>query len=164
MAVYNSGYNALGNGQSMIPATNLWFGDNYSSGNLNQRPMRQQIGMQSQHLQTINNVLQVMGPESAMAYQVGPNSMVILMDTNRPVFYLKRSDDSGYSETKAFEFHEIALTEKIIDANANVENVDYATKEDIDDIKKQLGRRDYVTKKDFDALKKVIERMSDKDA
>jgi hypothetical protein len=35
--------------------------------------------------QSINNILEVMGPESAQAFQIGPNSRVILMDTNRPV-------------------------------------------------------------------------------
>lgn len=81
--------------------------------------------------QTINNVLQVMGPESAQSYQVGPNSHVILMDSNRPVFYVKRSDDSGYSETKAFEFKEIPLfQEKVEIQPVQVTNDNYVTKEE----------------------------------
>ena len=80
--------------------------------------------------QPMNNVLQVMGPESAQSYQVGPNSHVILMDSNRPVFYTKKSDDSGYSVTEAFKFQKIPLFQEPVEAqNVEVDNT-YVTKEE----------------------------------
>ena len=57
----------------------------------------------------MNNIIQAMGPESAEEFKVGPNSHVIIMDSNRPVFYMKDSDDTGHARTRAFEFHEIPL-------------------------------------------------------
>lgn len=137
---------------------NQW-AQNYGRHPMAQGAPTQPVGANVQP-QCVNNVIQVMGPESALSYQVGPNSMVIMMDSNRPVFYIKRSDDSGYSETKAFEFHEVPLMDKPLDIAAQVDETNFVTKEDIEDLKKQLNRRDVVSKKDFDALKKMIEGMS----
>ena len=129
------------------PANNLWVGNNYSSGysqmSRNNYPQQQQM-MQNQR-QSINNVLEVMGPESAQAYQVGPNSRVVLMDINRPVFYVKKSDDSGYSETKAFKFEEIPLMQQEI-IQTQAQNID-----------------DFVTKTEFNEFKKLMEELVMKD-
>ena len=96
----------------------------------------QQMTMQPQ---TINNVLQVMGPESAQSYQVGPNSHVILMDYNRPVLYTKKSDDSGYSETRAFEFHEIPLfPDAIGDQSITVSKEEYVKKSEFEEFKNMI--------------------------
>lgn len=113
------------------PSNNLWVGNNYSTGY--SQMSRGNYGNPQMTIpnQSVNNVLQVMGPESAQSYQVGPNSHVILMDSNRPVFYVKRSDDSGYSETKAFEFKEIPLfQEKVEIQPVQVTNDNYVTKEE----------------------------------
>ena len=123
--------------RGITPSNNLWVGNNYSSGysqmsrsnypsSMLDGNMQAQYGMP----QPINNILQVMGPESAQSYQVGPNSHVILMDSNRPVFYTKKSDDSGYSVTKAFKFEEIPLFQEQVEIqNAKIEN-SYITKEE----------------------------------
>lgn len=86
-----------------LPSNNLWVGNNYSSGSYSQMPrnnypvMNQAMPsfpVQSQMLQPsqVNNILQVMGPESAQAFQIGPDSQVILMDSsNKPVFYRKKA-------------------------------------------------------------------------
>ena len=85
-----------------------------------------------------------MGPESAQSYQTGPDSYVILMDSNRPVFYLKKSDSTGYAETRAFEFHEIPLMQPI---SQNQQ------------IKDSQSDQEYVTKSDFEDFKKMIEDL-----
>ena len=102
----------------MPPSSNsMWIGNNYSSMPRNNYPIGNQNNMAAasfmnqQQPQTINNVLQVMGPESVQSYSVGPNSNVIFMDSKRDVFYTKKTDDAGYAETKAFAFHEIPLFE-----------------------------------------------------
>lgn len=149
---------ALGNmfgGNQITPATNLWVGNNYSSGysqmsrsnypamNQNNIPQYMQNNSMGQP-QSINNILQVMGPESAQAYLVGPESQVILMDSDKPVFYIKRTDSSGYSETHAFEFHEIPLIQSVLPAN-NAQ------------IQEQMNN--YITKTEFEEFKKMIEDL-----
>ena len=44
--------------------------------------------------------------QSAEAYQMSPNSSVILMDSNLPRFYMKQTDASGISTIKAYDFKE----------------------------------------------------------
>lgn len=90
--------------------------------------------------QTINNILQVMGPESADSFKVGPNSHAIFVDSSRPVIYLKHSDDSGFSETKAFQITEIPLFPDRIQAQPSEIKTDfnYATKEELSDLKKSI--------------------------
>lgn len=121
------------------PSNNLWVGNNYSTGY--SQMSRSNYGNPQMPIpnQSVNNILQVMGPESAQSYQVGPNSHVILMDSNRPVFYIKRSDDSGYSETKAFEFKEIPLfQEKVEIQSIKVTDENYVTKEEFNDFKTMI--------------------------
>lgn len=129
-------------GQMPQPANNLWVGNNYSSGysqmsRNNYSPMQQNPQMQNQR-QPINNILEVMGPESAQAYQVGPNSRVILMDTNRPVFYFKQSDDSGYSQTKAYSFKEIPLMQEEIIQTQAQDVSDFVTKTEFNEFKQLM--------------------------
>lgn len=149
----------------------LWFGNNYSSGYsqasrspmgnpmMNPNPMMQGMqGMQPmqqmqntpnaqgmspqmQNPQSMNNIIQVMGPESAVNYATGPNSHILMSDINRPVIYDKKSDDVGYSETKAFALTEIPLFEDSTNAQQPMNQVPidmsmYATKADLEDLKK----------------------------
>jgi len=130
------------------PSNNLWFGNNYSyptAPKNNYQTMNSSIyqPMQMQP-QSINNVYQVMGPESAQAYQIGPDSQIILMDSNKPVFYWKRSDSSGYSETRAFEFKEIPLFQQTPQEQIQLN---------------QETHFDYVTKTEFEDFKKMIEEL-----
>ncbi len=139
--------------QPTPPVSNnsLWVGNNYSTGySQMNRPMNGMMQpMNPTNQQPMNNILQVMGPESARNYQVGPNSHVILMDSNRPVFYMKRSDDSGFSEIKAFEFHEVPLDPEPIMSHATT-----STQSD-----HQASLDNYVTKSDFEDFKKTIEEL-----
>ena len=137
----------------MPPSSNsMWIGNNYSSMPRNNYPIGNQNNMvaasfmNQQQPQTINNVLQVMGPESVQSYSVGPNSNVIFMDSKRDVFYTKKTDDAGYAETKAFAFHEIPLFEPA--QSVQNQTVDMP----------QINQN-YVTKSDFDEFKKMIEDL-----
>lgn len=100
----------------------------------------------NQQPQSINNVLQVMGPESVQSYLMGPNSNAIFMDSKRDVFYTKKTDDAGYAETKAFAFHEIPLFEPT--QSVQTQTVDVP----------QMNQN-YVTKSDFEEFKKMIEDL-----
>lgn len=126
-----------------LPSSNnsMWIGNNYSTMPRNNYQQNMTTPSLMNQPQSINNILQVMGPESAQSYQVGPDSNVILMDSNRPVFYVKKSDSTGYSETKAFKFQEIPLFEPAQQAQVKeikTVNQEYVTKSDFEDFKKMI--------------------------
>lgn len=103
----------------------------------------------------MNNILQVMGIESAREFKIAPNSQVILMDSSKPVFYIKRSDDSGYSEIKTYKFQEIS------DENQeNTDTSDYVTSQEFEELKKTISK--YATTADVNKLKKTIEDLGNK--
>ena len=137
--------NNFGNPQ---PSNNLWVGNNYSSGYRNgfqnQNP---QMMNNNNNNNRINNIFQVMGLEGALAYQIGPDSKVILMDTNRPVFYIKQSDSGGYSETEAYEFHKIPLMPEQSTATSTATST------------AQINPEEYVTKNEFNEFKQMIEEL-----
>lgn len=55
---------------------------------------------QQQSIQYVN------GKQSAESYQMGANSSVILMDSNRSRFYVKQTDASGMATIKSYDFKE----------------------------------------------------------
>ncbi len=137
---YSNGTNPM----MQPPANNnWWFGNNYSSGysqasrsNMQTPqvyPQPYQPMIQQQEPQTMNNLIQAMGPESAEEFRVGPNSHVIIMDSNRPVFYMKDSDDTGHAKTRAFAFNEIPLYPP-----KETATVQQLTKEDVVEIVKSV--------------------------
>ena len=65
-----------------------------------QTPYLPQLRQQSQNIQYVNN------KQSAEAYQLAPNSSVILMDSNQARFYMKQTDASGMATIKAYDFKE----------------------------------------------------------
>lgn len=71
----------------------------------------------------------VNGIEGAKAYQVYPNQTMLLMDSEKPVFYFKSSNAIGQTSIKAFKFEEIDI---------NATQPQYALKSDIEEIKSQL--------------------------
>lgn len=54
--------------------------------------------------QTAPGLIQVTGMEGAKAYPLAPNSEVALFDSNRDVFYVKRTDAGGYPTIEAYQF------------------------------------------------------------
>ena len=65
-----------------------------------QTPYLSQLRQQPQGIQYVNN------RQSAEAYQLPPNSSVILMDSNQARFYMKQTDASGLATIKAYDFKE----------------------------------------------------------
>ena len=55
--------------------------------------------------QSSNSIQYVNGVDSARAYQILPNSSVLLMDSTMDRFYIKKSDASGFSTVDAYDFH-----------------------------------------------------------
>lgn len=70
-----------------------------------QQQLAQQRLMQMQPPAQQQNGLQfVNGRESVDAYLMGPNEKAILMDSNRPRFYLKETDAAGMAKVTAYDF------------------------------------------------------------
>ena len=136
-----AGYDNMFGGR---PSNNsMWIGNNYSTTNQNgMMPLSNPMQNFQPQSQSINNVLEVMGPESAQAFQIGPNSKVILMDASKPIFYCKQSDSSGFAATKAFRYKEISLNElmepQVQSHEDNSINPEYITKSEFNDFKKMI--------------------------
>lgn len=130
---YNSGHQSI----------NQWSGNNHSMY-AQPRPVTPMPQQPALPPTTLNNVLRVMGVESAKEFRVGPNSQVILMDADKPVFYLKRSDDSGYADVRAFEFKEIPLQPEPIQTPSQVveeqstEPTLFATKDELSELRHEI--------------------------
>ena len=87
-----------------------------------------------QQNQNSNQIQYVNGIESANAYQMSPNSSVLLMDNNLPRFYVKTTDAAGMASVKTFEFHEY-----------------------VEQKPEEINPELYVTRKEFEELKKMIQ-------
>ena len=76
------------------------------------------------------SVQYVNGRQSADNYQMQPNSSVILMDSFKDTFYIKRSDASGLCTVDAYDFHKAEEQGK----------PEYVTRAEFETLKKNLGR------------------------
>ena len=88
--------------------------------------------------QPVSNILRVTGPESAKAYPVSPNSNVILFDGEKPIFYWKSTDDSGFASIRTFTFEE----QKQEEAQPIVEQIDtsnFITRDDLKALEKDVS-------------------------
>lgn len=86
-----------------------------------------------------NNLIRVTGPESAKAYPLGPNSVVLLLDGNDPVFYIKTTDDGGFASMRTFDFTE--RVPEVVDVKGELSEIDtsgFATKDDLETLNKKL--------------------------
>ena len=140
---YNVGdYNYNNPGAAPMPVNNsLWLGNNYSGGYSQPMPQRSQSNPYMP-AQTINNVISVMNSESAENFRTGPNSKVIMMNSSQPIMYLKCSDDSGFAQTRAFQYFEIPLhpeaEEPVKTEHNSTEPSLYLTKDEFNDFKKEM--------------------------
>ena len=73
----------------------------------------------------------VNGRQSVDNYSMQPNSAVILMDSTKDTFYIKRADASGSCTVEAYDFHKA----------------------------EEQGKNDYVTRAEFETLKKNLNKV-----
>lgn len=94
-----------------------------------QQQLAQQRLMQMQPPAQPQNGLQfVNGRESVDAYMMGPNEKAILMDSNRPRFYLKETDAAGMAKVTAYDFTA---------ANDAPEASQYVTRNEFEELRSQ---------------------------
>lgn len=80
-----------------------------------------------------NGIIWVQGIEGAKAYQLMPNSNVILMDSetdNR--FYIKTSDSVGMCNLRIFEYNEVTGN------TSSIDTAQFVTKEELKAVIKEL--------------------------
>lgn len=73
--------------------------------------------------QAPSNIIGVTGIEGARAYQMEPNSSMVLFDMDSDIMYLKSTDSAGYPTLRVFDFIERA--------EASEDESKYATKADL---------------------------------
>lgn len=96
----------------------------------------------------LNQYAFVNGIEGAKSYQVLPNQMMMLMDNDNPIFFMKQTDNIGKSTVRYFKFEEIdeAQAKEII--SKPVPTIEYALKTDIDAIYTKIDELTKLIKKD----------------
>ena len=90
-----------------------------------------------------NNIVWVQGIEGAKAWQLNPNSMVILLDSEvEGKMYIKVSDNIGMSTLRIFDYVEVLPTNNVGQlATNNTQNIDlsqYVRKDELKEIIKEL--------------------------
>lgn len=91
-----------------------------------------QISMQSQ-----GGIQYVNGFESAKAYQIMPNTSVLLMDSSMDRFYVKKADASGFSTVDAYDFVK-AQDKPVVN--------DYVSRAEFDELKQELLKYEDILK------------------
>lgn len=102
--------------------------------------------------QTNQGLLWVQGESAARSYLVAPNSTVLLMDSESPVFYLKSADGSGMPlPLRAFDYKE-----RTQDTPQNTPQAPQIAQTDLDS--------KYVTRAEYDALNgkyaEILDRLN----
>lgn len=126
---YGYGYGGWNRGYSSQPITSPQSpqGFNGYQGQMPQMEPQPQQGKPSLQVPWVN------GEVGAQAYLIAPNSTVLLMDSDNPIFYIKTSDLSGKAAIKAFKYEE--LTQQTPQSSPM-----YVTREEFENFKKSLEK------------------------
>ena len=93
--------------------------------------MNNQYQFMNQYQRYGNTINWVQGIEGAKAYQIAPNSNVMMLDSeNDGVFYIKTSDNVGMCNMRTFKFEEVT--------NASPVNADLTQYVRKDELKKMI--------------------------
>ena len=85
---------------------------------------------------TTNNIVWVQGIEGAKAWQLAPNSMIILLDSEvEGKMYIKVSDNIGMSTLRVFSYVEETIPAT---SNNNLDLSQYVTKEELSTLIKEI--------------------------
>ena len=85
-----------------------------------------------------NNIIWVQGIEGAKAFQLNPNSVSILLDSEVDgKMYIKVSDNIGMCSLRVFDYKEVPATNKVT-VNEGLDLSQYVTKAEFNDLVKEL--------------------------
>lgn len=87
-----------------------------------------------------NNIVWVQGIEGAKAWQLNPNSMVILLDSEvEGKMYIKVSDNIGMSSLRIFNYvEELPTTNNNVTINNDLDLSQYVKKDELGNLLKEL--------------------------
>lgn len=86
-----------------------------------------------------NNIFWVNGIEGAKAWQLNPNSMVILLDSeNEGKMYIKVSDNIGISSLRIFNYTEEIASPSGATINNDLDLTQYVRKDELQNLIKEL--------------------------
>lgn len=91
------------------------------------------------YYQQNNNIRQyafVNGIEGAKAYQVQPNQIMMLMDSDNPIIYKKTANGYGQATIEAYKM--VAISESELKGTNNQPQVEYALKSDFEALKQRI--------------------------
>lgn len=83
----------------------------------------------------------VNGEVGAQAYLIAPNSTILLMDSDNPIFYIKTSDISGKATIQAFKYEELKPN-----AAPQATPAAYVTRQEFEEFKSSLLNKGEETK------------------
>lgn len=111
--------------QAYMPQQNQQPNSNFN--NMYQQPQQPQL----------NQFAFVNGLEGAKAYQIMPNQTMMLMDSDNPVVYMKKSNSMGQSTLEYYKLTKIT-EQDIKQTSQDNSNIQYALKADLDALTKRL--------------------------
>lgn len=108
--------------------------NNFNNGFMQNNPYSPNYQGMFQNNQNANRINWVQGIEGAKAWQMSPNSNVVLMDSeNEGIFYIKISDAYGMCSLRTFEY-----SEKIENSKMPNEN-EFVTRKEFEELLRKLG-------------------------
>lgn len=103
---------------------------------------------QNPYMKPQNNINWVQGEEAAKAYQLPPNSNIILMDSESDRFYIKTCDSVGMCTMKTYSYVE----------NTHPAKEEYATKSDLAEVMNKYEQ--LVSRIDKQNISKPVQQSS----
>lgn len=86
-----------------------------------------------------NNIIWVQGTEGAKAFQLNPNSVAILLDSEEEnKMYIKISDNIGMCSLRIFDYKEVPVVNNKATINESLDLSEYVKRSELDDLVKEL--------------------------
>lgn len=92
----------------------------------NQTPMNYgNYGMSPQvPVQPRSEIIRVHGEEGAKAYQLPPNSAVLLLDDTNPILWFKSTDGAGYPQVTAYDITPHMETREVVQTSPSYQELE----------------------------------------
>lgn len=93
-----------------------------------------------------NNLIFVNGIEGAKSYQVQPNQITMLLDSDNPIIYKKVANAFGQATIECFKL--VSINENELKGTNTQPNIEYATKAEFEALVKRIDELNNLINKD----------------
>jgi hypothetical protein len=100
-----------------------------------------------------SNITFVNGIEGAKAFQLSPNSNVLLMDSDNQRFYVKSTDNLGIAKMSSYKFEELDFS----NTQQEVTNTETIDSKDYNDILERIEQLDGKVTELSEKINKILE-------